>query len=292
MRLLLLANPAASGRRARRCLPAICQLLSRAAPGYDYHEAQDAADLQKQAQAAAGSGYERVLVAGGDGSAHAAVNALRGTDTALGVLPLGHGNDLARALGIPLDPLAAAEFLLRAPVGSIDLAVAGERAYACVAGVGFDAAANRRANSWGGWLTGHARYFFAAMATLASYRPLRIDLVSDSEEYRGEVMWAAVANAPAYGGGLRIAPEAQLDDGLLDICIIEPISSPTALRLYARMRRGQHLSMPCVRYFRAGHVQLRAPAGAELWGDGELVGKLPLEIKVEPAALRVLRAPA
>ncbi|MGH9778475.1 MAG: diacylglycerol/lipid kinase family protein [Candidatus Acidiferrales bacterium] len=291
MKLLLLANPAASGRRARRFLPTIRQLLHRQAPGFDYHEAQDSADLQRQAEAAARAGYERVLVAGGDGTAHAAVNALRGTDAALGVLPLGHGNDLARALGVPLGPLAATEFVLRAPVDSIDLALVGERAYAGVAGVGFDAAANRRANSWGGWLTGHARYFAAAMATLATYKPIRVDLVSDSEEFSGEVMWVAVANAPNYGGGLRIAPEARLDDGVLDICIIEPISPVGVLQLYRRMRRGEHLKLPRVRYFRASRVQLRAPEGAELWGDGELVGKLPLEIRIEPAALRVLRRP-
>ncbi len=247
--------------------------------------------MQRQAEAAASSGYERVLVAGGDGTAHAAVNALRGTDTALGVLPLGHGNDLARALGIPLDPLAAVAFLHRAPVGSIDLALAGRCAYACVAGVGFDAAANRRANSWGGWLTGHARYFAAAMATLATYKPLRIELVSDSEEFTGEVMWVAVANAPSYGGGLCIAPEAKVDDGVLDICIIEPISRAAVLPLYTRIRRGEHLKMPCVRYFRASRVQLRAPEGAELWGDGEPVARLPLEIRIEPAGLRVLRRP-
>jgi diacylglycerol kinase (ATP) len=290
MKLLLLANPAASGRRAQRALPAVRQLLSKQAPGYDYHEARDAADLRQQAEGAARAGYERVLVAGGDGTAHAAVNALRGTDAALGVLPLGHGNDLARALGVPLDPLAAADFLVRASAGSIDLAVAGDRAYGCVAGVGFDAATNRRANSWGGWPRGHTRYFAAAMVTLLTYRPIRIDLVSDSEEFRGEVMWAAIANAPNYGGGLQVAPEARLDDGLLDVCIVEPISRPAVLRLYRRMLRGEHLKLPCVRYFRAGRVQLRAPAGAELWGDGELVGKLPLEIRVEPGALRVLRA--
>jgi len=292
LKLLLLANPAASGRRARRFLPAIRELITRKAPGLDYHEAKDSADLQRQAEAAARSGYERVLVAGGDGTAHAAVNALRGSDAALGVLPLGYGNDLARALGIPLDPRAATEFLLRAPVGSIDLARAGERAYACVAGVGFDAAANRRANSWGGWLTGHRRYFAAALATLVTYRPVRIDLVSDSEEFRGEVMWVAVANAPNYGGGLRIAPDARLDDGVLDVCIIEPLSPPAVLRLYRRMLRGEHLKMSCVRYFRASRVQLRAPAGAELWGDGELVGRLPLEVRIEPAALRVVRSAA
>ena len=288
MKLLLLANPAAAGWRARRLLPAIQQLIARQVPGFDYHESQDAADLRRQAESAARAGYERVLVAGGDGSAHAAVNALRGTDAALGMVPLGHGNDLARALGVPLEPLAAVEFLLRAPIVSMDLARVGDTAYACVAGAGLDAATNRRANSWGGWLTGHTRYFLIALYTLASYQPIRIRLTSDAENFSGEVMWVAVANTPNYGGGLPIAPRARLDDGLLDVCIIERISKIGLLRLYPSLRRGTHLQAPGVRYFRSSRLHLETPEGADLYGDGEFLARLPLEICIEPASLRVL----
>jgi len=288
LKLLLLANPSAAGRRARRLLPSIREQLSRQVPGFDYHESNDAADLRLRAQEAARAGYERVLVAGGDGSAHAAVNALRGTDTALGMVPLGHGNDLARALGVPLDPLAAVEFLLRAPVASMELARLGDMAYACVAGVGLDAATNRRSNAWGGWLTGHTRYFLIALYTLASYRPIRIELTSDAESFSGEVMWVAVANTPNYGGGLRIAPQARLNDGLLDVCIIERISTAGLLRLYPALLRGTHLKASCVRYFRVSRVRLEAPKEAELYGDGEFLARLPLEISVEPGGLRVL----
>ena len=288
MKLLFLANPNAAGRRTGHLLPAIRDAIARHEPGCDYHESQDAADLRRQAEAAAHAGYDRVLVAGGDGSAHAAVNALRGTRTALGVIPLGHGNDLARALGVPLDPVAAVEFLLRAPVVSIDLARVGDVVYGCVAGVGLDAATNRRANAWRGRLTGHTRYFLTALYTLASYWAIWIELTSDTESFSGEVMWVAIANTPNYGGGLRIAPQARLDDGLLDICIIERISTFGLLRLYPALLRGAHLGASCVRYFRTSRLRLEAPAGAELFGDGEFLGQLPLEISVEPAGLRVL----
>ncbi|HXE75275.1 MAG TPA: diacylglycerol kinase family protein [Candidatus Xenobia bacterium] len=288
MKLLFLANPTAAGRRARPLLPAIRDVIARQAPGFDYYESQDAADLRRQAESAARAGYERVLVAGGDGSAHAAVNALRGTQAALGVIPLGHGNDLARALGVPLNPLAAVQFLLKAPVVSIDLARVGDIVYACVAGVGLDAATNRRANAWSGQLTGHTRYFLTALYTLASYWAIRVEMTSDTESFSGEVMWVAVANAPNYGGGLRIAPRARLDDGRLDVCIIERISTPVLLRLYPSILRGTHNQSPHVRSFRASRVRLQAPEGAELYGDGEFLARLPLEITVEPAALRVL----
>ena len=288
MKLLLLANPSAAGRRARHLLPLIRQTIAGQAPGFDYNESNDAFDLRRRAAEAARAGYERVLVAGGDGSAHAAVNALRGTQTALGMVPLGHGNDLARALGVPLDPLNAIEFLLRATVVSMDLALVGDVAYACVAGVGLDAVTNRRANSWSGWFTGHTRYFLTALYTLASYRPIRVELTSDAESFSGEVMWIAIANTPNYGGGLRIAPQARLNDGLLDVCIIERISTPSLLRLYPSLLRGTHQKSPCVRYFRASRVRLEKPEGADLFGDGEFLARLPLEIEVEPGSLRVL----
>jgi diacylglycerol kinase (ATP) len=291
MRLLLLGNPAAAGGRAGRLLPGLRQYFSRHTSSCDYLETASAEELSRAAGEAAHGGYDRVVVAGGDGTLHAALNGLRGTDTALGVLPLGHGNDLARALGVPLDVRAAAEFMLRAPVSSIDVARVGEKTFGCVAGVGFDAETNRRANTWGPWPRGHARYFLAGVATLFRYRPLRVELVSDAGEFSGEVMWVAVANAPCYGGGVRIAPQAALDDGLLDVCVIERLSPLALLRLYPRLRRGQHLPAPCVHYFRCTRLQFREPVGVALFGDGEFLGQLPLEIRVEPAAARVVRQP-
>lgn len=292
MKLLLLANPAAASGRARRLLPALRQYFSRHVSSCEYHEAASAEEMCQAAGAAARVGYDRVLAAGGDGTLHAALNGLRGSDTPLGVLPLGHGNDLARALGVPLDAHAAAEFLLRAPVRWMDVARVGEKAYGNVAGIGFDAETNRRANTWGPWPRGHARYFLAGLTTLLSYRPLRVELATDAGEFSGEVMWVAVANAPCYGGGVRIAPRAGLDDGLLDVCVIERVSPLSLLALYPRLRRGNHLHARCVRYFRCTWVKFREPVGAALFGDGELLGELPLEIRIEPAAVRVLRRPS
>lgn len=292
MKVLLVANHEAASGRAARLLPRVLDFLQTRLPGLDYARPADAAGVRRLAAEAAAAGYDRVFAAGGDGTAHAVADSLRGTDTALGVIPLGHGNDLARAFGIPLDPLAAAAFLLRAPASSMDVARVGDTAYAGVAGVGLDSEANRRANTWGPWLTGHLRYFLAGIRTLATYRPLRVELTSDAEDFAGEVMWLVVSNTPNYGGGMRIAPRAVPDDGALDVCIIERISRPALLQLYPRILRGEHLGAPSVRYFRARQVKLRAPAGAELFADGEFLARLPLEIRLEPAALQVLRRPA
>lgn len=289
LKVLLLANHEASSGRAARLLPQVLDFLRTRLPSLEYAHPTDAAEVRRLAAAAAAAGYDRVFAAGGDGTAHAVVNGLCGTRAALGVIPLGHGNDLARALGIPVDPLAAADFLLRASVGAIDVARIGEDVYAGVAGVGLDAEANRRANTWGPWLSGHARYLLAGLWVLATYRPLRVELASDTESFAGEVMWLVVTNTPNYGGGMRITPRAVLDDGSLDVCIIERMSRPALLRLYPSILRGEHLDAPGVRSFRARHVALCAPADAEFYGDGDFLSRLPVEIRVEPAALHVLR---
>lgn len=291
MKLLLLANPAAAGRRAGWLLPRIRQFFTSRLRDFEYVEAASAEEVRRVAAAAAREGCECVLAAGGDGTAHAVLNALCGSRTVLGVLPLGAGNDLARALGVPLDPMAAAEFLLRAPISSMDVIRAGDEVYGAVAGAGFDAESTARANRWGPWVSGHTRYFLAALGTLATYRPQRFELVSDAEDFSGEAMWVAVANAPTYGGGVRIAPEARIDDGVLDVCIIERLSRAALLALYPALLRGRHLGERCVRYFRATRVEFRQPAGAVLYGDGEFLGRLPATLRLEPAAVRVVRAP-
>jgi diacylglycerol kinase (ATP) len=271
-------------------LPHLREFLKTREASLEYCEPASAEETHRVVAAAVRDRFERVLIAGGDGTAHAALNALRGTATAFGVLPLGHGNDMARALGVPLEPRAAAEFLLRAPVAAMDVARVGERVYGAVAGAGFDAATNERANRMGPWLTGQRRYFMAGLATIFSYRPQPFELVTDAEEFSGEAMWVAVANGPCYGGGIRIAPEARVDDGLLDVCIVERISALALLALYPALGRGEHLRSRSVRYFRCTRVQFRGPAGPALYGDGEFLGRLPLEIRLEPAAVQAVRA--
>lgn len=292
MKALLLANHEAAGGRAARLLPQLRDFLHARVSSLEFAHTRTAAQLRQLATEAAAVDYERVFVAGGDGTAHAALNALRGTETALGLLPLGHGNDLARALGVPLDPRAAAEFLLQARVSSIDLARVGKESYACVGSVGFDAETNRRANAWGSWPSGHTRYLLAGLCALVSYRPISVELVTDSEKFSGDVMLVAVANTPNYGGGLRVTPRAKMDDGLLDVCVIERVSRPALLGLYLDVRAGRHLQAASVRYFCAARVHLRAPTGAQLFADGEFLASLPLEIGIEPAAVRVLRRQA
>lgn len=288
MKLLLVANPTAAGGRARRLLPSVVDALRRQHPSVEVVEASSSDALEAASRSARGGSYDRVVVAGGDGTVQIVLNALKGSEIAVGILPLGNGNDLARALGVPLEPRAAVDFLLHAPAAPMDMGRVGEHVFATVACVGLDAETNRCARKWGSWPRGHLRYFLAGLRTLASYEPYRFNLVTDSEEFTGEAMWVAVANAPYYGGGICIAPEALLDDGLLDVCVIERMSPAALLALYPALMRGDHLRARSVRYFRCSRAQFRGPANVEIHADGEPLARLPVEIVVEPVAVRVV----
>lgn len=291
MKVLVLANAEAASRRAGRLLPRLLEFLRTRLPHLEYTPTGSAAELRQCAGQAARAGYDWVIAAGGDGTAHAALNALVGSDTALGILPLGQGNDLARALGMPLDPFAAAHTLTTAPAGRIDVVRAESGFYACVGSVGFDALANHYANRFASPLSGHWHYLVGVLAALVVWKPIEIEVMADTAAFRGPVSFVAVANAPNYGGGLRIAPDAQMDDGEVNVCIVEAVSKPELLETFPLLFSGQHLSRPFVRSFRAHEVSLRAPVARDLYADGEFLAPLPVTLRVEPGRLRVLRAP-
>jgi diacylglycerol kinase (ATP) len=241
-----------------------------------------------------------IVAAGGDGTVQHVMNGLLPGDVPLGIIPLGRGNDLARGLGIPPDPRAAAEVLLKGQERVIDLARAGieeETArrpepqsilYAGIAGVGFDSVATRYANEPARRLHGRFAYALGVMRCLRSYCAQPLEITSDAQNFSGDVMFAVVANNSAYGNGVKIAPRALLNDGLLDVCIIPAMSKWELLRWIPRAYRGGHLAHPGIVYFQARRITLRSTARLELFGDGESITELPATIEVLPGALRVL----
>lgn len=290
MKVLVLTNAEAASGRAGRILPRLLDFLRSRLPQVEYAQTESAASLRQRASQAAQVGYDLVIAAGGDGTAHAALNGVVGSETALGIIPLGSGNDLARALGLPLDPFAAVQALLAGRSSRMDVVRVDGDVYACVAGVGLDALANRFANRLGSPLSGHWHYLLGLMAAMAVWKPIEVELVADTTMFRGRANFVAVANAPSYGGGLRIAPQAQLEDGLVDVCIVDAVSKRDLIDTYPLLFTGQHVNRPFVHTFRAREVSLRAPVDAELYGDGEFLARLPVTLRVEPSKLKILRA--
>jgi diacylglycerol kinase (ATP) len=227
------------------------------------------------------------VVCGGDGLVHLGVQAVAGTRVPLGVIPSGTGNDFARYLDLPrTDPVAAADRVIASRRRTIDLARSGDRWFVTVLAAGFDAIVNERANTMT-WPRGQMRYNLATLAELRTFRPIPYVLELDGETVEHEAMLVAVGNGPSFGGGLRITEGALLDDGLLDVVIIKPMSKAGLVRTYPKLFKGTHVTHPQYEHHRVRCVTVAAP-GIVAYADGERFGALPVTVECVPGALDVL----
>ena len=293
-RVALLTNPTSGkGRGARGRAAALDVLRGTDLEVLDLVGA-DGGEATALAARTVADGVDALWVCGGDGLVHLAAQALAGTGTPLGVVPAGTGNDVARYLDLPrTDPSAAAHLLLRSlrsgSTRTIDLARAGGKHFVTVLAAGFDAKVNERANA----MTrprGQMRYNIATLAELRTFAPLPYTLDLDGTTVSLEAMMVAVGNGPSYGGGLRMTEGAVLDDGLLDVVVIGPMTKPELVRTYPKLFSGTHRSHPAYQHHRVRRVTVAAP-GIVTYADGERFGPLPLTVECVPGALVVL-APA
>jgi diacylglycerol kinase (ATP) len=284
--IALLTNPTSGKglgtRTAAIALPRLTEagFSVRELQGSDVEEARD---LARQAVA---DGVEALVVVGGDGMVHLAVQELVHTDTALGIIPAGTGNDAARAFHVPRsDPQAAADVIVAGHTRVVDVARAGASYFLCVMSAGFDAVVNERANHMR-WPRGQMRYNLATLAELRVFEPRPYTLDLDGRSRRVEAMLVAVGNGASFGGGLRITEGALMDDGL-DVVIFHPVSKLDLLRTYPKLFKGTHTSHPAYEHHRVREVTVAAP-GIVAYADGERLGPLPLTVSAVPSSLRVL----
>jgi diacylglycerol kinase (ATP) len=283
----MLSNPTSAGGRKLGELA-----RSASAHAVEHRVCRSAEELADEARAAIDAGRERLLVAGGDGTLHVALGALAGSDCALGVVPTGTGNDLARSLGLLEAPERALGRALTARPRRIDLGRVDDRPYAGVAGLGLDGEVNRylarrfpgRRRPW--------MYAWATLRTLASFRPPGVRARFDGEDTARPTLLAALANSGCFGGGMRIAPGARLDDGLLDLVWIAPVSFPRLLLLFPRVYRGAHIGHPAVLHRPVASARLSVEGDpVTLYADGEPVvpvGRSEVEVRCWPGALWVV----
>jgi diacylglycerol kinase (ATP) len=231
-----------------------------------------------------------VVAVGGDGTAHAALQAVAGTPTPLAVIPAGTGNDLALALGVPRDPLSAARAaagdLLAGSARTIDTGRTAGRWWATVLCCGFDSAVTDRANRLR-WPRGRRRYDVAVLAELARLRPRELTLVLDGESQTLPVTMVAVGNTAWYGGGMKVCPAADPSDGLFDVTVVGATTRLELMRTKPRLTAGTHVEHPAVAVFRAARVELSSP-GVTTYADGEPVAPLPAVAECVPGALRIV----
>jgi len=307
VRALLVFNPTAGGGRAGRLAPRVAGRLAADGVEVSQHQTRSLEDARLTACEAARS-VDAVVAMGGDGTVGACAAGLAdaappggspggsaapgpGGLAALGVVPAGGGNDAARSLGLPArDPLAAAGLLPRLRRCPADLAMVAGRGYLNVAGAGFDSEVNRVANQRLAWAGNRPRYVGAVLAQLAVARTARFRLVLDGRAQEVTGWLIAVANGPSYGGGMRVAPQASLADGLLDVVVIAGVGKPEFLRTFPKVFGGRHVDHPAVTVHRAATVELDADRPLHVYADGEPAGTLPATFEVRPAALTVLAA--
>ncbi|MEO7006750.1 MAG: diacylglycerol kinase [Terrimesophilobacter sp.] len=293
--IVVAINPEACFGKSRTVGPQVIAELRAAGHEVVALIEPDYAHLVASVEAAIVSTPDALVVVGGDGMVGLAANALAGRDIPLGIIPSGSGNDMARGLGIPLrDPAAAIAVLLEAmrrPPRVVDTATVtradGTRTrFAGVLSAGFDAIVNERANRMR-WPRGRSRYNLALVLELAVLKPIRYRLVLDGVETVTEALLVAAANNTSFGGGMLITPDARLDDGLLDVFVVKPMSRLAFLRIFPRVFKGTHVTDPRVSIRRASRIRIEAE-GVAAYADGERVSPLPVDIETVPGALRVL----
>jgi diacylglycerol kinase (ATP) len=290
-RLALLVNPAAGKRRSTGAAHAVAGRLRAGGADVTMLQGRDGAEAADLARKAVADEFDSLVAMGGDGLVHLALQAAAYSTTTLGVVPTGTGNDAARSLGLPRsDPLAAADVVVAGHTRCIDLGRVGGVYYASVLSTGFDSLVNERANAMR-WPRGQMRYNLATVAELRVLRPLPYVLEFDGEEQQRVAVLVAVGNGPSYGGGLRMCEGALVDDGLLDVVIIKPITKLELLRVYPRLFTGTHVHHPAYEHRRVKRVSVAA-AGIVAYADGERLGPLPVTAEVAASALTVYSPPA
>jgi diacylglycerol kinase (ATP) len=286
-RIALLANPAAGRGRAHHVLDDVVARLGADGTAVDLISGDDAAASLERARRAVEDGVDTLVVLGGDGMVHLAVQALAESPTALGVIPLGTGNDFARAMGIPhASPLEAADLVRSGQRRRIDLARAGDVWYATILAAGFEALVTARGNA----MTlpiGSLRYTAAVALELPRFTPLHYTFEIDGVTESREAMLVSLANTSYYGGGMHITPSAVPDDGYLDLVVVEPIGRLELLRFFPTVRTGKHVEHPAYTTRRVRSITIAA-ADVTAYADGERFGDLPLTITCVPGALDVL----
>lgn len=289
MPLTLLVNPHSGHGRTLKLLPAVEAALDARRIVFRVQRTRGLEHGVEQALAAIEVG-ELPVVMSGDGLIGAVGGAMAGSEVPLGIVPGGRGNDLARVLGIPGEPEAAVETILAGHSRQIDVGEANGRRFLGIASAGFDSEANRIANETS-FLRGNLVYAYAAVRALLAWKPARFTIRVDEQRTRLTGYTVAVANSRAYGGGMFVAPDAELDDGAFDVVTIGEVGKLRFVGNLPKVFKGTHVEEDQVEVFRTSHLELSASKPFALYADGEHITDLPASLRVLPRALSVLVPP-
>jgi diacylglycerol kinase (ATP) len=293
---LIFVNPRAGRGRGRKYLPAIQKIFADRSVPAEFVFSESTEELGSLARAAIQTGHRLLIAMGGDGTLQGLVNATYGADVVLGIIPVGGGNDFAAALDFPRDPARATALMLSGKPRKVDLLCAstadgGRRLYVGGGGIGLDAAAAVYASGTYARLPGRSRYLAAAVHALSKFKALHIRAEfpgSDLPIVEARVLIAGALNTPTYGAGLRLAPDARVDDGLVTTIFVKDLSAGKILGILPRLLVRGDLAESYITRVTAPRVRLNADRDCLFHADGEIVGPAPIEIEVLPRAAKIL----
>jgi YegS/Rv2252/BmrU family lipid kinase len=286
-KLALLVNPAAAGGKARAAVEPARAELDRLGATYRVIETSSGEHAKHEASGAGANG-ETVVAIGGDGLVGTLAGAICGTDTALAMIPAGRGNDFARVLEIPTDPAEAARLAYEGDTKLLDVGEVDGKSFVGIASVGFDSDANKIANE-AKLVKGNLVYAYAALKALTKWKPAHFDVVVDGEHHEVTGYSVGVCNSKAYGGGMYAAPQAELDDGLLDVimCATHP-KRQFLSRTLPGVFKGTYLELPWITCFTGTRVEVSSDRPFVMYADGDPLADLPATVRVRPRSLHVV----
>ena len=289
-----MANPVSGKGRSRALAAQTGRLLTSAEVSNQVQYTSRPGDAEGLARKAVEEGSVGVLACGGDGTLHEVINGVMGHPLAsgviVGIIPAGRCNDFAAAMDLPKTAEGVADLILVGDSRQIDLGIAGHRYFATVATLGFDSAVSQYVADGHvpRMLSGTPAYVYAIFAQLLRYKDAKVHLMGEGFDYSGRIFLTATANTPQYGGNMKIAPGAEPEDGMLDVCLVKSVSRREVVMMLPRVFNGGHLKNPAVSMHRVKRLQIETEAPMPIWADGERVAETPAEISVVPKALNLL----
>jgi diacylglycerol kinase (ATP) len=290
MKILVITNPLAGAGKTLRLLPRIGQWLSQSHHEFSFSTTRSIDEMRMEILKAPSRGIEALLLIGGDGTVHQALPAIAETKIPFGFLPCGRGNDFARNIGLPSTLRETCSLSSTPWFQNVDLPGINGSPFISVAYAGFDAEVNALANEGRGYFGGTLGYIVCVMRALKSFKPFEAEITVDEITWKERVMMVTVANAPFYGGGMKIAPDANMNDGLLNICIVKEISKLELLWQFPKVFKGTHIHHPRIMTKSGRRIRITSDEPRKIFADGEHVGHLPAECTIGNRTIQIISA--
>jgi len=289
MKTLIILNPVSAKGRAMEFRKEIESEFKKLKLDYQIHISKSLQDIMNATKKNLKNGFTNFIGVGGDGTIHYMANILAGTDKNLGVIPTGSGNDIAVNLGLPSDVKSCCRIIKKGATKRLDLGLINDKYYyLCIAGSGFDSQVNDLANNTRLPVKGPAKYSYSVYKTLITFKSKKFFIDYDNNQREIFGMMITASNMPSYGGGMRITPDADPEDGLFDICIIKRMSKLHFIKVFPKVYEGKHIEDSNVEIFRTSYLKLDSEYRFSVFADGEYICKLPAIFKVVPKKLNFI----